>query len=122
MIDRLNGLIKEKEITAIQFANDVGVSKNAVSEWKTGRIKPSIDVIIRRWYFVEFAQRFSQLLDAKKITAYKLSMDTEISNQNISVWKSGKSVPSLDLLIKLADYFECSIDYLVERPEIKERG
>ena len=40
---------------------------------------------------------------------------TGISPGNISDWKSGRSAPKADTLIKIADYLNCSVDYLLGR-------
>lgn len=42
-VDRIFQLIKEKGLTAKDFANAVGVSQGNVTDWKTGRAKPSIE-------------------------------------------------------------------------------
>lgn len=55
------------------------------------------------------------------INAKTLSENTGISTGNISDWKSGRSMPTAKKLISLADYLNCSIDYLLGRtnnPEI----
>lgn len=49
--------------------------------------------------------------------AEDLSRKTGISSGNISDWKSGRSKPGLESLIKIADYFECSVDYLLGRTD-----
>ena len=49
-----------------------------------------------------------------------LSRATNISTGNISDWfstGSRESKPSLETLCKLADYFNCSVDYLLDRTE-----
>lgn len=48
---------------------------------------------------------------------YKLSHETGISTGNISDWfnPNRKSQPSAEALIKIADYFGCSIDYILGR-------
>lgn len=54
-------------------------------------------------------------------TAKKLSDKTGISTGNISDWKSGKSKPTAEALVLIAEYFDCSVDYLLgrtERPEV----
>lgn len=48
-----------------------------------------------------------------------LSNQTGISTGNISDWKSGRSKPGLEALIKIADYFDCSIDYILGRTDIR---
>lgn len=50
----------------------------------------------------------------------RLSDYTGISTGNISDWKSGRSKPSAETLVKIADYFKCSVDYLLGRTNIKE--
>lgn len=50
----------------------------------------------------------------------ELSKNTGISSGNISDWKSGRSKPGLESLIKIADHFECSIDYLLDRTNERE--
>ena len=57
------------------------------------------------------------------LTAKKLSDATGISTGNISDWKSGRSMPSAIKLDILADYLDCSVDYLLGRtdnPEINK--
>ena len=57
------------------------------------------------------------------LTAKKLSNDTGISTGNISDWKSGRSMPTAIKLDILADYLDCSVDYLLGRtnnPEINK--
>lgn len=59
---------------------------------------------------------FQRIKDCK-ITAKKLSEDTGISTGNISDWKNGRSMPSASKLDILADYLDCSVDYLLGRDE-----
>lgn len=54
---------------------------------------------------------------AKHGTAKQVSQATGISTGNISDWKSGRSFPTAQKLEILADYFDCTIDYLVGREE-----
>lgn len=51
----------------------------------------------------------------------ELSKNTGISSGNISDWKSGRSKPGMESLIKIADYFECSVDYLLGLTDIEKR-
>lgn len=52
----------------------------------------------------------------------KLSEKTGISTGNISDWfnPNKKAQPNTDALIKLANYFDCSVDFLLDRTDIKE--
>ena len=70
-----------------------------------------------------FKDIFVEILQRRNITAYKLAKDTGITQGMISYWKSGARMPSAENLIALADYLDCSVDYLLGRtdnPEIKK--
>ena len=51
---------------------------------------------------------------------YKLSRATGISTGNISDWfnSSKRALPTTSALLKLAEYFDCSIDYLLDRTNV----
>lgn len=51
------------------------------------------------------------------ISAKKVSDDTGISNGNISDWKNGRSMPTAIKLDILANYLDCSVDYLLGRTD-----
>ena len=55
-----------------------------------------------------------------RLSAKKVSEATGISTGNISDWKSGRSMPSATKLVILADYLECSVDYLLGRVDFPE--
>ena len=45
----------------------------------------------------------------------ELSKFLNVSQSAISGWERERTQPPIEILIALADYFECSIDYLVDR-------
>lgn len=61
--------------------------------------------------------RLSQLRKEKGITQVKLAQYFGISNGTIAMWETDKRQPDSDTLIKLADFFNVSVDYLLGRPE-----
>lgn len=68
-----------------------------------------------------FKERLEFLFDERNITPYKLSKDTGITQAGISRWRSMGMLPDGSTLIKLADYFDVSIDYLVGRDDVPNR-
>lgn len=58
-----------------------------------------------------------KIRNEKNITQIKLSIAAEVSQETISAYESGKALPSVDTLIKIADYLDVSIDYLLERTD-----
>jgi len=55
---------------------------------------------------------FDKLLKMNKTTVYRVSKSTGISASTFSDWKSGRSVPKLDKIKLIADYFGVSLDYM----------
>lgn len=55
------------------------------------------------------------LLEKRNIKQSDLSKATGISTGNISDWKKGKSFPSAEKLVLIADFLGCSTDYLLGR-------
>ena len=68
-----------------------------------------------------FADIFSKLLQERNITAYKLAKDLGLSNGMLSGWKKQEYMPSADMLMKLSDYFNVSVDYLLGKDPIPNR-
>lgn len=64
-------------------------------------------------YLVKVDNIFS-LMNENGITAKELSEKTGISSGNISDWKSGRSTPKAEALIKIATLFNVSVDYLLD--------
>lgn len=58
---------------------------------------------------------FGKILQIKKISAYKLAKDTGISQGLMNEYKNGVKIPTVQNLTKIADYLDCSIDYLLGR-------
>lgn len=49
----------------------------------------------------------------KNLTQVRLSIDMEVSQELISQYEQGVSLPTVSNLIKLANFFNCSTDYLL---------
>ena len=72
---------------------------------------------------MQFAQIFTKLLENKMITPYRMSKESGIPNRMIGRWKNGEIYPSAENLIKIADYLDVSVDYLLgrtDKPEINK--
>ena len=56
-------------------------------------------------------EKFKQLLDERGITTYRVAKDTGIHQAMFCDWKSGKSSPKTENLVKIAKYFGVPIGY-----------
>jgi len=57
----------------------------------------------------------------KKLNQLKVAMELNISREALSHYENGKREPSLDMLNKMSEYFNVSIDYLINGKEFKKR-
>ena len=62
-------------------------------------------------------QRLKELRNEKGLTQKELAKKINSTDKSIWAYENNIAVPPLDVLFKLADVFECSIDYLVSRAD-----
>ena len=60
-----------------------------------------------------FGERLKQLRTDKNIGQNLLAKELGFSNASISYWETGKQLPSIEVVYKLAVYFQVSADYLL---------
>ena len=60
-------------------------------------------------------KRLKELRLEKGVSQTELAKILQTTNKSIWAYESGYAIPPLEVLIKIADYFKCSIDYLVNR-------
>ena len=137
-VDNLKDLMKEAELTHEQLSKQIGCGHGCVSQWLTGSYFPKIQNIIRLTDFFQcsadylfgrvefsdykdltvvssFPERYSSLIKEKGKTLYKIAVEMEIKNAYIYRWAKSDNAPNASGLILLADYFNCTIDYLIGR-------
>ena len=61
--------------------------------------------------------RLKELRKSRKVSQLKLAMDLNMNQNSISRYETGEREADYTTLIKLADYFNVSIDYLLERTD-----
>ncbi len=66
-----------------------------------------------------FIERLKQLREAKNLTQLRLAMELNVSQETISGYEIGKAVPPAEMLVKLADTLDTSVDYILGRTNIK---
>ncbi len=64
---------------------------------------------------IEIGKNIKQIREIKKISNYILEKNTNIDHSLLYRYESGKTEPSITNLIKLADYYNISLDELVGR-------
>lgn len=65
--------------------------------------------------------RLKELRKQHNISQLKLAMDLQLNQNAVSRYETGVREADYSTLIKIADYFDVSIDYLLERTDNPSR-
>lgn len=135
--ERLNDLMAEQEISGEELSKRIGVAPSLVSRWRKSDtdkflssilkiadyFKCSLDYLCGRedefypFDFINcppFYDRLRFVLREKGVTTYALFKNTKVKSSHLVGWKKG-SEPKMTTLIAIADFLNCSLDYLVGR-------
>ena len=66
--------------------------------------------------------RLRELRKSRKVSQLKLAMDLNMNQNTISRYETGEREPGVTELIKIANYFRVSIDYLLEQTDNPHRN
>ena len=58
-----------------------------------------------------------ELREEKNVSQEALAIAVETSQRNIGRWENGENEPSYKQLIKIADFFQVTLDYLIGRED-----
>ena len=61
--------------------------------------------------------RLKEIRKTRGISQLKLALDLNTNQNTISRYETGEREPGIVELIKIADYFDVSVDYLLERTD-----
>lgn len=134
MSERINDLMIENNLTGEKLAKAVGVSFAAVSQWKTETNEISIDNILSlaklfncsidyltgrsetdlsfREIETTFILRLQGLLTKNSTSLYALNKNGVMPKSSYYTWLKG-AAPRLSNIIPIANYFDCSLDFLI---------
>lgn len=64
---------------------------------------------------MNFSERLQYLRKSRNMSQPELAAIINVSDRSISAWERGITSPNTEIVIKLADYFNVSADYLLGR-------
>ena len=72
---------------------------------------------------LEFIDRVEKLIEKKGVTKKDFAAKIGITQQAIYDWKKRQTIPSADIAVKIANYLNTSVEYLVtgSEPGIKTK-
>ena len=66
------------------------------------------------------ADRLKQLRNEKKISQRAIAVDLDMAFVTWQRYEYGKMIPGADILLRIADYFDVSTDYLLGRTDNRQ--
>lgn len=69
----------------------------------------------------DFLKGLKQIRKERGYTQLKVSIDLNISREALSHYENGKREPSIETLLKMSNYYNVSIDYLIKGEDFNAR-
>ena len=135
--DCLNDTLVERNITVKNLSAKSGITDSRIYDFLSGKCAPSLTNAVKLAnalnctldYLFGFeevytfcqnynltsdcSERLRQAIATSGNTRYKISKETKVSQQQLHNWYKNKQTPTLVSLVNFAEYFNCSLDYLV---------
>lgn len=136
--ERLKDLMTEADIKALELAERTRIDQSVISKFLRAERLPSAktlvaladffycstDYLLGRTDSLEessfkqrppFSKQLSFLLSYFHITKYRLEKETKLTEETVNRWHKGRYEPTVESLIRLANYFDCSVDFILGR-------
>lgn len=136
-VENLKDMMFDAHITVPDLARQLGISEGATYSYFRNRTPEVRNLILIAEYFdcsVDFLlgreperqhsafrpcppwkEQLAFLLKYYGVNKYRLCRDVPVTHSVIYAWQKGDSEPKLDYVLRLADYFGCSVDFLLGR-------
>ena len=62
---------------------------------------------------IKVGERITELRNKYNLTQHALAKELGVSRSSVNAWEMGISMPTIDRLIDIAEYFHVSVDYLL---------
>ena len=135
--ERLEELIFENGLDNKTLAATINISASCITQYTNGEDLPTIENLVKiADYFncstdfllgfeekqnlvfkvcPPFSERINFLLKHYECKPSYVYKNADISKSRFFDWKNGSRIPQLDGVIKLAELFECRVDFILGR-------
>lgn len=135
-------MIGAAEIPLEEFAADIGVKPKVVARWLDAKYFPkfenvvkiadrldcSVDYLFGRTFIrqsahtdhpSEFMDRFLSLKAENGLSEFVLAQKCGFQSSAISKWRHQHFLPNTNIMLKMVDFFGCTIEYLIGRSDYR---
>ena len=136
--ERLYELMLEKSLNTPKLANELGICRTTLTRYLSGKTVPSLSTAImladyfscaldyllgseKESYYDKFkpcppfTKQFAFLLEHFGKTKTEVHEKAGITESLIYDWQRGTYAPTIYNVIKLAEFFDCSVDFVIGR-------
>lgn len=137
--ERISQILKSKDLNLIDLSNYLNIDVSIIYTWRRKEYLPStenlvllskflnlsMDYILYRteneeWasecFKSSFDKRLIEVMKERKVTQYQMiKKDKVCSSSYFNRYLIKKKLPSIETLLRFADYFNVSVDYLLGR-------
>lgn len=138
--ERLKELLDEEGINVADLGRRIKLEPSVISKFLRAERLPSATTLVKIADFFQvtadyllgltdfldvcefkvrppFCERLNFLLRTFKVTKYRLEKEARFAELTVNRWQKGICEPSADSLVRLAEYFNCSVDYILGRED-----
>ena len=136
--DVLKELIVENLANLTEVSQELECGESTLSRYTSGKALPTLEMTVRLADYFSvtcdyllgleaenkayrfkacppFSKRFEEVLKYFKVSRYRLIQTTGIAETVMRYWVQGKTTPSIENVVKVAEALGCSVDFLIGR-------
>ena len=135
--ERLDELMFDNQLTVKMLTKEINIQRATINRYLSGEVLPSLQTAVKLADLFHcsvdyllgltnttpdsflpcppFAERLKFLLEHFHCTQYRLYTYGDFPPSAIPNWLHGKYTPSLDNVVKMAKFFDCSVDFVLGR-------
>ena len=136
--DVLKELIVENLANLTEVSQELECGESTLSRYTSGKALPTLEMTVRLADYFSvtcdyllgleaenkayrfkacppFSKRFEEVLKYFKVSRYRLIQTTGIAETVMRYWVHGKTTPSIENVVKVAEALGCSVDFLIGR-------
>lgn len=129
---------KEQKMDAKTLAKQLGVEGSTITRYLRMERAPTVENLVKLAdYFkcstdfllgrenenhshsfrtrLPFSEQLCTLLNHYGYSCYRFAIDAKIHQSRVYAWKRGERIPTLDNIVKIADFFQCTVDFVLGR-------
>ena len=140
-VESLSELIFQSNISVAELSEKLNCEKATIYRYLRGEKMPSVDMAIKMADYFScsvdyllgleeenyprsfkpcppFQERLPILCEKLHTNKYQIQKKTGVAESAIYGWQNGKTSPNIETLVKIAQAFDCSVEFILGRSDV----